>query len=155
MLARKPSRVVSIGGQASGGKLNPSDDTAQRSMALRTVRGSGLSGGSAPSHWWSRLIRSLLSSAPVKVFGRSLIAVTGGLFLLVPMIIMSFKTSREACLITTSVATVVFSLILANYTTASNDTLLAVTATYAAVLVVFVGNALAHLHDTASSGSSG
>ncbi|KAN0095156.1 hypothetical protein V8E51_015867 [Hyaloscypha variabilis] len=70
-------------------------------------------------------------------------ALFGGLALLVPVIIMTLVHGQTASLVTTSVATVLFAFALAIF---ANDTsgkdILAATAAYAAVLVVFVGTSI-------------
>ena len=66
-------------------------------------------------------------------------AVLGGLSLFVPMLIMAIKPSQVKTLCTSSVAVLLFSLGLACMSSARTETLLATTATYAAVMVVFVG----------------
>lgn len=77
---------------------------------------------------------------------RFVIAIAGsGIFLIVPMIIMAIQPSIQNSLITVSVAVVVFSLVLSFGIQGTNLETLVSTATYAAVLVVFVGT---------SSGSS-
>jgi len=79
---------------------------------------------------------------------RFLIAVGGGAALIVPMLIMSFHPSQTKSLVTVSVAVVLFALTLSlAFSTDNKDTLQA-TATYAAVLVVFVGT-------SGTSGTSG
>lgn len=70
---------------------------------------------------------------------RFVIAITGGIFLVVPMIIMTLRPSETKSLVTVSVAVVIFALILAFGIRVSNVETLVSTATYAAVLVVFVG----------------
>lgn len=70
---------------------------------------------------------------------RFIIAIGGGASLIVPMLIMSFDASRTKSLTTVSIAVVLFALSLnLGFKTDNKDTLTA-TATYAAVLVVFVG----------------
>lgn len=76
------------------------------------------------------------------LFQRSIIAMTGGASLLVPMIIMTFATSRTARLIIVSAAVLLFSVFAAVATAASRENLLGATAAYAAVMVVYVGTAL-------------
>ncbi|KAK4101840.1 hypothetical protein N658DRAFT_448149 [Parathielavia hyrcaniae] len=66
-------------------------------------------------------------------------AITGGVFLVVPMVIMTIDQSQVKSLVTVSVAVVTFSLILSLAVRVSNAETLIATATYAAVLVVFVG----------------
>lgn len=70
---------------------------------------------------------------------RFILAITGGLFLIVPMIIMSIKPSTTKSLVTVSSFLILFSLVLALGIKVSNIETLVSTATYAAVLVVFVG----------------
>lgn len=73
-------------------------------------------------------------------------AVIGSLILLVPMIVLSFVTSRTWSLITTALFVLFFAFALALFSNASNQEILAVAATYSAVLVVFVGNLLQQQH---------
>lgn len=80
------------------------------------------------------------------LFQRFLPANAGGATLLVLMILMSFYTSREACLIITSVWILGFATFVAVFTPASRDALIVATSGYTAMLVVFVGNALAQQH---------
>ncbi|KAM0417472.1 hypothetical protein ACHAPT_012536 [Fusarium lateritium] len=70
---------------------------------------------------------------------RFVIAVTGGLFLIVPMIIMTLQPSDIKSLITVSAFVILFALSLSFVVRVSNIETLVSTATYAAVLVVFVG----------------
>ncbi|WAO89976.1 Hypothetical protein NCS54_00738000 [Fusarium falciforme] len=77
---------------------------------------------------------------------RFAVAVTGGLFLVIPMIIMTLRPSDVKSLITVSAFVLLFALCLSFVVKVSNIETLVSTATYAAVLVVFVGT---------STGSSG
>lgn len=70
---------------------------------------------------------------------RFVIAIAGGIFLVVPMVIMTLRPSETKSLVTVSVAVVVFALVLSFGIRVSNVETLVSTATYAAVLVVFVG----------------
>jgi VIT1/CCC1 family predicted Fe2+/Mn2+ transporter len=70
---------------------------------------------------------------------RFLVAMTGGIFLVVPMIIMTLHQSKAKSLITVSVCIVLFALITALGVRVSNVETLMSTATYAAVLMVFLG----------------
>ncbi|KAJ9143331.1 VIT family domain-containing protein [Pleurostoma richardsiae] len=85
-------------------------------------------------------------SAVVDRVVRLLIAFAGGAFLVVPMIIMTIDQSQTKSLVTVSAAVVLFALAVSLVVRVSNLETLASTATYAAVLVVFVG--------TTSGGSS-
>ncbi|KAF1968628.1 hypothetical protein BU23DRAFT_259844 [Bimuria novae-zelandiae CBS 107.79] len=69
---------------------------------------------------------------------RTLMAVLGGLFLIVPMLIMVLHNSKVTSLVTTSVFVFVFGLVVSFFLEKPMD-VLSVTAAYAAVLVVFVG----------------
>jgi len=75
-------------------------------------------------------------------FARFIMAFVGGAALLIPMIIMVFDSSLSKSLITTSVSVLLFAAFLSFGISASNQDTLAATATYAAVLVVFVGTSL-------------
>ena len=68
--------------------------------------------------------------------------------LLVPMVVLSFVTSRTWSLVTTSLVVLSFAFALAVFSNASDQEFLAVAATYTAVLVVFVGNLLSHPKNT-------
>lgn len=79
-------------------------------------------------------------SAFVDRLVRFIIAVAGGLFLIVPMLIMTLGgQSEKKSLITVTVSVFLFILILAFGIRVSNVETLVATATYAAVLVVFIG----------------
>jgi hypothetical protein len=78
-------------------------------------------------------------SPAVDGLARFAIALVAGVFLLVPMIVLSYIKSKKYCLITTCMFVLVFAAIASLATKASNHELLTATATYAAVLVVFVG----------------
>ncbi|PQE31408.1 VIT family domain-containing protein [Rutstroemia sp. NJR-2017a WRK4] len=70
---------------------------------------------------------------------RFIVASVGGIFLVVPMIIMSLGPSQTKSLVTVSVSVTIFALMLSFGIRISNAEALVSTATYAAVLVVFVG----------------
>ena len=70
---------------------------------------------------------------------RFVVAIFGGLSVIAPMLVMAIHPSQVKTLATASVAVIVFALILAWKSSARVETLLATTAAYAAVLVVFVG----------------
>jgi hypothetical protein len=64
----------------------------------------------------------------------------GGLFLIIPIVVLSvLSNSRKWSLVATSLFVVFFAISLAIATKANNQELMAATAAYAAVLVVFVG----------------
>ncbi|KAM0330548.1 hypothetical protein ACHAQA_003495 [Verticillium albo-atrum] len=78
-------------------------------------------------------------SALVDRLVRFLVALTGGGFLVGPMMIMALRPSLTKSLVAVSAALVLFSLVLSFGIRVSNIETLVATATYAAVLVVFVG----------------
>jgi hypothetical protein len=69
---------------------------------------------------------------------RFIIAFISGASLIVPMVVMSLHKSLKKSLITTSVAVLLFAA-FASLIQAQNSDIVAATAAYAAVLVVFVG----------------
>lgn len=73
---------------------------------------------------------------------RLLFASVGGLSLIVPMLIMANVPGKVASLMTTCVALLIFVVVIAFLTKLSPNEVLATTAAYAAVLVVFVGTSL-------------
>jgi VIT1/CCC1 family predicted Fe2+/Mn2+ transporter len=93
-------------------------------------------------------------SATVDHLARFIIAITGGLFLIVPMLIMAIDTSQKKSLITVSLAVFLFALALSFGVRTSNVEALVSTATYAAVLVVFVGTNSGDSSAVVSAGNS-
>lgn len=91
----------------------------------------------------SRRIRgrpfSLGISPAVDRLARFSVALVAGVFLLVPMIVLSYVGRKKYVLATTCLFVVFFAGTMSLATRASNQELLTATATYAAVLVVFVG----------------
>ncbi|MCJ1458117.1 hypothetical protein MMC28_008488 [Mycoblastus sanguinarius] len=75
----------------------------------------------------------------VDKLARFIVAITGGLSLVVPMLVMRLHENSNKSLITTSVAVVLFAGMVSVVFKASNAETLGITAAYAAVLVVFVG----------------
>lgn len=78
-------------------------------------------------------------STPVDRLARFIVALVGGSFLIVPMVIMTLNPSQTKSLVTVSLAVLLFVLVLSFVVRVSNVETLVATATYAAVLVVFVG----------------
>lgn len=75
---------------------------------------------------------------------RLIMALFGGIALIVPTVIMAKNQGINFSLITTAIATVLFALILAlGATDSTGKDVLGATAAYAAVLVVFIGTSLA------------
>lgn len=69
----------------------------------------------------------------------------GGISLIVPMLIMALHPTKNTTLITTSLVTIVFTVIIAfGARDSSGKDVLLVTAAYAAVFVVFVGSSLSN-----------
>ena len=75
----------------------------------------------------------------VDTLARFIVAITGGLSLVVPMLVMRLGETLPKSLTTVSVAVILFSALTSLMFKASNVETLAATAAYAAVLVVFVG----------------
>jgi VIT1/CCC1 family predicted Fe2+/Mn2+ transporter len=73
---------------------------------------------------------------------RFTMAAAGGLLLVVPVIIMSTVPGLISSLVTTCVSTLIFAFLVAWRTDFGPNEVLATTAAYAAVLVVFVGTSL-------------
>ncbi len=75
----------------------------------------------------------------VDKLARFVVAITGGLSLVLPMLVMRLNQNETKSLITTSVAVLIFSALVSIVFKATNAETLGITAAYAAVLVVFVG----------------
>ena len=88
--------------------------------------------------WWSSKTPEVVSPF-VDTLARFIVAITGGLSLVVPMLVMRLDEHLTKSLITVSVAVILFSALTSLMFKASNVETLAATAAYAAVLVVFVG----------------
>jgi hypothetical protein len=78
-------------------------------------------------------------SGLVDRLARLLISLAGGAFLIAPMVVMTLGQGEVHNLVTASMAVVAFALVVAFAIRASNAETLIAKATYAAVLVVFVG----------------
>lgn len=74
---------------------------------------------------------------------RQLVALTGGLSLIIPLIMMTFLTSVAARLSILCCSVFSFSVFIGYATKASNHEVLGAGAAYTAVLVVFVGTSTA------------
>jgi VIT1/CCC1 family predicted Fe2+/Mn2+ transporter len=77
---------------------------------------------------------------------RLLVALLGGFFLVVPLVILSSQSSNSSNLVTVSICIVIFAFLISFLTKASNQEIMAASAAYAAVLSVFVSNTQASLH---------
>ena len=75
-----------------------------------------------------------------EVISRFLVAVLAGAFLVVPLIVLSYQSSRKTHLITISICIVIFSFLVSLLSKASNEQTMAAAAGYAAVLAVFLSN---------------
>lgn len=67
-------------------------------------------------------------------------ALVGGLALIIPVLIMVANTTSAKPLVVASVSILLFAFTVAKFSNSSPENLLAATAAYAAVLVVFVSN---------------
>lgn len=88
---------------------------------------------------FTKSVMPMVPSDLVEKLARFIVAMTGALFILVPMYIMALHQSQTNNLVTTTVAVVLFALTSSIMLRTTNDQTLAVTAGYAAVLMVFVG----------------
>jgi hypothetical protein len=78
-------------------------------------------------------------SSSIDNIARLLMSIAAGLFLLVPMIALSYIHSKGIRLAATSLFVVFFAVALSTASKATNQELITATAAYSAVLVVFVG----------------
>jgi hypothetical protein len=89
----------------------------------------------------------------IALTSRLFMALFGGVALVVPTVIMAKNPGVNFSLATTAIATVLFALILAvGATDSAGKDVLAATAAYAAVLVVFVGTSLAAPSTSSTTG---
>jgi hypothetical protein len=87
-------------------------------------------------YFWNVQKQATLS---VRIIASTVIAVSGGALLIVPMLVMSFNTNRTKSLITVSCSVLLFGFFLSAVMKSKSSDIFVATATYAAVLVVFVG----------------
>ena len=78
----------------------------------------------------------------IDITARLLVAIIGGLLVLIPMTVLSYITAFKWVLVVAYLFTICFSIALSTVSRASNDQIIAATAAYGAVLVVFVANIL-------------
>lgn len=89
----------------------------------------------------SSLKRSYQSTSRIAdILTRFLIALIAGVFLVIPLAILSHQSSTQAHLVTISVFIVLFSLLVSLLTKATNEETMVASAAYAAVLSVFFSN---------------
>lgn len=70
---------------------------------------------------------------------RVLVGVTGGASLLIPMIMMTFLTGRNARLLIVSIATILFAMAMALWSK-DRESVIGATSAYAAIMVVYIGS---------------
>jgi VIT1/CCC1 family predicted Fe2+/Mn2+ transporter len=75
-------------------------------------------------------------------FTRLVVAIIGGLLVLVPTAALSYTTALHWILIATFLFTLIFSVAVAVMSEASNDQVIMATAAYGGILVVFVANTI-------------
>jgi hypothetical protein len=81
------------------------------------------------------------NSAPIANFvGRLIATLMTGLFLIVPLAILSPKSPSHMQLVVVAVCILMFSFLVATMMRASNFEMMAVSSAYAAVLTVFISN---------------
>lgn len=78
-------------------------------------------------------------STGVRLIASTVLALLGGSLLIVPMVIMSFNPGRTKNLVTVSCSVLLFAFFLGAGVRSKSAEVFIATATYAAVLVVFVG----------------
>ncbi len=106
----------------------------------------------APSTWLEFFVNVGFDDL-IDGLARFCVAMVGGSFLLVPIIIMNCGHDQNWLLVTACVATILLSLFLAFMAQATNQDILAGSACYTAVLVVFVGTALSNASNVPGSTS--
>ena len=115
---RKKTAVVSYGTAARTGSLGRNAST--------------MPGGARQATKMAKTVQGLV---------RVLTSITGGLFLLAPIIIMTFVKPTKYRLIIVSISVLLFAIAIALMSKAAPQELLAATAAYSAVLVVYIGSA--------------
>ena len=126
---------------ATPSSSNPRHDSIRNFFRLHLPR--SLSYSAEEKH--ARKYEYESSQHPIEVsetvdrLARFVVAFTGGAFLVVPMLVMVFAPSTTKSVSTVSAAVVLFAGAMAFGVRAGNVETLVATATYAAVLVVFVG----------------
>lgn len=81
------------------------------------------------------------NSAPISnLLGRLITTLMTGVFLVVPLVVLTPKSTSASQLVVVAVCILVFSFLVATMMKASNFEMMAVSAAYAAVLSVFVSN---------------
>ena len=126
-------------------RANASSDPLRRLLSRivpHSLRWTEEEGNSQLPHYFDRKITPENASPFVDKLARFIVAMTGGLSLVIPMLIMSIPQGSTRCLVTTSVAVGLFAGIISVGFSASNAETLGITAAYAAVLVVFVGTSV-------------
>lgn len=96
----------------------------------KAIRKRDYSGGRPP----------LKASLFVGLTASTITTLAGGALIIIPMVTMSFNPSRTKSIVTISVSVLLFGFVLAAFVTRSSSETFLGTATYAAVLVVFVGS---------------
>lgn len=103
------------------------------SRSQRSIEGLG---SVERGHRWSFQNTVLIAT----ILGRVISAVVTGIFLVVPLTILSVNLPREAQLLIVSMCILCFSCLVAIMLRVSNFEMMALSAAYAAVLTVFVSN---------------
>jgi hypothetical protein len=85
---------------------------------------------------------------------RFTMASAGGLFLIVPVLVMANLPGKTPCLVTTCIAMLVFAAGITFCTDLKADQILGATAAYAAMLVGFVGTSLANTKATVAAATA-
>ena len=75
-----------------------------------------------------------------EILTRFTVALVAGTFLIIPMSVLSHQGNDQAQLVTVSLFVLTFSILISLLSKASNEQIMAASAGYAAVLVVFISN---------------
>ena len=107
-------------------------------LSRRQRNNAGDLGAHGASYSWSYQNTILIA----EIIGRLLVGTVTGLFLVIPLAILTEQMRRQVQLVIVSTFIIIFSFIVSMTLRTSNTEIIMVSAAYAAVLSVFVSNAL-------------
>jgi hypothetical protein len=81
-----------------------------------------------------------VTSLPIQIIGSTIVALFAGACIIAPMVFMSIRPDHSRNLLIVSVSVILFGFFLAAVVQIKSKEIFLATATYAAVLVVFVGS---------------
>ena len=135
--ACKDVRVVDESSESKSGSIDPLRNFLRRILPTRLTWTEEEIMLRYDDYWEHKSPQGI--SPFIDTLARFIVAITGGLSLVIPMLVMRLGETLAKSLTTVSVAVVLFSALTSLMFKASNVETLAATAAYAAVLVVFVG----------------